>query len=484
MPDRRGLCEIQGHLWYADGGEKAEPWKVTIPQLEKLTGTAIMKQLRPVARTTAPSRAQDAAEPWDDILVAEFNARSGGSPQIRLDRRLGSGSRIFVAFIAGSRPEEIVARITINAALKIESFVLSAENAALQASLRRRLDEALAITGQRVQDDDEAEEPSYVAARKKALPEPPRPALVDRLARHMAGEREAAVLDELLDLAGAARAARAARLQELRAQARTDLSAAARTVEAMAGPEGPSPGETAEWFDEHRLPKSAALLSSYIYAPTVDLDSFMVDLSESLDHEMGVEPAMLVAKDILELPRGALREKDGRTYVLEAAGSSMHPHTVVVIDADEDFARIDAGKLVPGMLRRGAGYLYLGGAFFEEAITQVRDRFHALLQGLRQAPVQIEDMRQLIMLAAELVDAPRCQGVARVNALRALEAARNRYADARMQLARGRDARALDRLREALRAVVEVAHNSAESCAAGQTALPGFAEGPTDRPVM
>jgi hypothetical protein len=319
------------------------------------------------------------------------------------------------------------------------------------------MEAALAVTGERALDDDEVEEQAYAAARKKALAEPPRPALVDRLARHMASQREAAAL------------------QELRAQARSDLSAAARTMEAMAAPEGPSPSETTEWFDDHRLPKSAALLSSYIFAPTVDLDTFMADLSESLDHEIGVRHAALVTDRAIEIDRSALRQMNGGTYVLEAAGSSIRPHRVEVLSSDGDVVRIDASKLASGLLRSGEARLYINGAFSDDEITEVRDRYHSLLQSLLRAPIQIEDMRQLIVLAAELVDAPRCQGEAKADAQRALDAARAHYTDARSQLARGRDARALDRLREALRTIVEVAHASAESCAAGQTMLPGFA---------
>jgi hypothetical protein len=145
---------------------------------------------------------------------------------------------------------------------------------------------------------------------------------------------------------------------------------------------------------------------------------------------------------------------------------------------------IDASKLTRGPLRSGEARVYINGRFSETMISDVRERYHGLVQSFIQAPAQLDDMRQLIVIAAILVDAPRCQGAAKANALRALEAARAHYDGARTELARGRDARALDRLREALRAVVQVAHDSAESCAAGQTALLTIAAEPANQPSM
>lgn len=450
LPDKRGRCEVAARLWGTGVAEHAEPWKLTVSQLEKLTGAAIGKQLR-LAPSPPPPPPPIEVDPWEDILVAEFNARSETGPRLRLERRLGSGSRLFVAFIPGSRPEQIVARIDVNAAIEVESIDSLQANPDLQAALRRRLEAVLEVTHARAVDEDDAED--YATARKKALPEPPRPTIVDRLQQQLAAQREAAAL------------------QQLRTGARTDLSAAARHVAAMAAPAGPSPSETAEWLDEQDLSRSAALLSSYIFTPSVALDVFLADLSESLDNEMGVQPVELVSGDRLELPGDTLRRDGAKSYVLEAAGTSIRPHTVSVVENDGPLVVIDASKLIKGALRSGEARLYIDGRFSEAAISEIRDRYHGLVQSFIQAPAQLDDMRQLIVLAAVLVDAPRCQGIARANALRALETARAHYDGARTELARGRDARALDRLREALRAVVQVAHDSAESCAAGQTAL-------------
>jgi hypothetical protein len=461
LPDKRGTCEVEVRLRGPGTGEQAGLWKLTVPQLGKLTGAAIVKQLRLIA-PAPPGKAE--VDPWEDILVAEFNARSEAGPQLRLERRLGSGSRIFVAFLAGSRPEQIVARIDINAAIEVESIQPLQLNADQQAALRRGLEVALEVTQARAINEDEAED--YAAARKKALPTPPRPTIVDRLQQQLAGQREAAAL------------------LQLRTEARTDLSVAARHVAAMAAPAGPSPSETAEWLDEQELPRSAALLSSYIFTPSVPLDVFLADLSESLDTEMGVRPVELLSGDRLELPGDTVRTDGARQYVLEAAGTSVRPHTVTVLETVKPMVVIDASKLTRGPLRSGEARVYINGRFSEAMISDVRERYHGLVQSFIQAPAQLDDMRQLIVIAAVLVDAPRCQGTAKANALRALEAARAHYDGARTELARGRDARALDRLREALRAVVQVAHDSAESCAAGQTALLTIAAEPANQPSV
>ncbi len=447
LPDRRGLCEVRATLWNFGAPEQSRPWTLTIPQLEKLTGPAILRQLRPVA-TPAPT--QDDDETWEDALVAAFKAQDARDPQLRLERRLGSGSRIFVLTMPGRKPEAIVGRVDINADLEIESVHFETPRAEAQATLRRRLESALAVVRESFGDDDE-KPPDYATARKKVLNEAPAPALVDRLAQHLAREREAAaVLD-------------------MRAQARTDLGAAARMVQVLAVPTGASPGETAEWLDDQRLPKSAALLSSYIFTPTVALDAFMADLSEALDAEMGTRPASWQPDGTLKIFRTTLREGADGPYVLEAAGTRVRTHPVTVREQGDRFARVDMGKAARD--QRDELRLYIDGDFPEDIIGEVWARYDALLQSLLRAPVQIEDLRRLILVAAELVDAPKCQGTARGNAQRALEVARAHYADARTQLQRGRDARALDRLRDGLRAVVEVAHSSAESCAAGQTAL-------------
>jgi hypothetical protein len=461
LPDKRGTCEVGVRLRGPGIGEQAGLWKLPVPQLGKLTGAAIVKQLR---LTAPPPPGEAEVDPWEDILVAEFNARSEAGPQLRLERRLGSGSRIFVAFLAGSRPEQIVARIDINAAIEVESIQPLQLNADQQAALRRGLEVALEVTRARAINEDEAED--YAAARKKALPTPPRPTIIDRLQQQLAGQREAAAL------------------LQMRNEARTDLSVAARHVAAMAAPVGPSPSETAEWLDEQELPRSAALLSSYIFTPSVPLDVFLADLSESLDNEMGVRPVELLSGDRLELPGDTVRTDGARQYVLEAAGTSIRPHTITVIETVKPMVVIDAGKLTRGPLRSGEARIYINGRFSEAVISDVRERYHGLVQSFIQAPAQLDDMRQLIVIAAVLVDAPRCQGTAKANALRALEAARAHYDGARTELARGRDARALDRLREALRAVVQVAHDSAESCAAGQTALLTIAAEPANQPSV
>jgi len=447
LPNRRGLCEVRATLWSPGAAEQSAPWQLTVPQLEKLTGAAIVRQLKPVT----PAAAADDGETWEDALVATFKAQDPRDPQLRLERRLGSGSRIFVLTMPGRRPEPIVGRVDINAELEIESLDLTSLPPVAQAAQRRRLDAALEAVRQQFGDEDEAS--TYAAARKKALSDAPLPALVDRLAQHLASQREAAAV------------------LELRAQARSDLSAAARMVLALATPPGPSPSETAEWLDDQRLSKSAALLSSYIFTPEVALDTFLTDLSTSLEAEMGARRALLKTDGTLKVLNTMVREGERGHYMLEAAGTRVRVHDVTVLDRDARFANVAVAGPTRHSWERDEIRFYSDEERSEATIREVWDRYDALLHSLLRAPVQLEEMRQMLLVAAELVDAPKCQGAAKGNAERALAAAQARYADARTELQRGRDARAIDRLREVLRAVVQVAHSSAESCAAGQTAL-------------
>ncbi len=395
-------------------------------------------------------------ETWEDALVAEFAAQDPRDPQIRLERRLGSGARVFVATRTWRGADQNIGNIVVDDALDVEELAVLPE---FQATLERRLEAALEVIRDKflVENNDEETETGegYETARKKALKDPPAPVLLDRLSQQLAARREEAAL------------------AELRAQARTDLTAASRIVLALAEPVGPSPTDTVEWFAEQRLYKSAALLSGFILTPVVPVAQFAADLSAALDAEMHARPARIVAGGVLKMWRTAIRHDGDKLYILEATGSGIRRHDVVLREdaGDSKFAHINARQAPKGPLRDGQGRVYTDGPVSDGNIAKVWERFDAIVRALAALPVQLADMRQLLLAAAALVDTPRCQGTAKYNALRALEAARTHYEDAKAQLQRGRDARAVDRLRQALLSVVQVAHSSAESCAAGQGAL-------------
>ncbi|MEZ4315825.1 MAG: hypothetical protein R3F14_48020, partial [Polyangiaceae bacterium] len=74
-------------------------------------------------------------------------------------------------------------------------------------------------------------------------------------------------------------------------------------------------------------------------------------------------------------------------------------------------------------------------------------------------------------IARELIEAPRCQGAAKADALRALKAASGHYFDAARRLGEGAHGSVYANLRRTSRFIADQAKRLAESCAFGQTSL-------------
>lgn len=450
LPDRHGRATlIVTHL---DGKramlQQSPPWSLTTPELEALTGDQITARLSPI-HGTAPL--DDAT--WEEALVAEFEAQDPRDPQLRLERRLGSGLSIFAAYLPGPAPASIVARATITSDFEIEELTPEAQRPTAElVALRTRLESALAVVARDFTETEDTSPPDYHAAHRKALNEPPSPELIDRLAAQLVTQREEAAL------------------ATLRTQARADLGAASRMIASLAAPTGPSPSEIVAWLGEHDLEKSAALVSAYIFTPTIALAEFAADLSSSLDAELGAR-RMRTSKPP-QIPRSALRQDaQERRYILEATGTGVRPHFVQELpdQSDARFVALGPARLLAAM--QPTPRIYADELRTDATITTAWQHFDTLIHNLAEAPTQLADARQLLAAAAVLADSPKCQGQAKENALRALARAREAHDAAREQLARGRDARAVERLQQSLRQIAEVAHHSAASCGAGQGAL-------------
>lgn len=453
LPDREGKATvIATHLVKGASAAQSPAWDLTVPELEELTGDAIEAQFGLVKGEVSTTVEK---QPWDELLVETYETQDSRDPQLRLERRLGSGARVFVAFVPGREPEALVARIAVAGDLEIEDIEAVGGTREDLAAVRQRIEAALDVVRSQP-DPDGAHGEDYMGARKAAISELVPLQVIDRLAQKLAAQREEATLEAL------------------RLQARADLGAASRVVASLLPPSGPSPTEVASFLGLHDLEKSAALLSAYIFTPSIPLTDFAVDLAASIDTEFGTRPLRRGSATNAPslVPHSALRNDGDLRYVLEATGGGVRRHQVVELHDHRDgrFAALDSGKLPPA-LRTGDIRLYINDGVPDNVFTEVWQRFDALIRDLGSAPAQLAEFRQLLAAAAVLIDVPKCQGRARENALAALQRAREAYDGARQQIHRGRDARALDRLQQALRQVAEVAHQSAASCSSGQGAL-------------
>ena len=452
LPDRHGRPTlIVTHL---DGKravlQQTAPWALTVPELEALTGDQIAARLNPIHNSTATLNEIT----WEEALIAEFEAQDPRDPQLRLERRLGSGLSIFAAYLPGPAPTPVFARVTINDTFEIEELTPEAERPLDELiALRARLEAALAVVARDFRDDESTvPKPDFHAARRTAVQEPPPKQLIDRLATQLDAQREEATL------------------AALRTQARTDLGAASRTVAALALPPGPSPSEIVTWLSEHDLEKSAALISAYIFEPAISLTEFAADLATALDAELGAR--RMRATKPPQVPRTALRQDaQERTYILEATGPGVRQHFVNELpdQSDSRFVALGPPRLLAAM--QPTPRVYADDLVKDTTLTETWRHFDTLIRSLADAPAQLAEVRQLLVAAAVLADSPKCQGQAKENALLALTRARDAHEAARQQLHRGRDARAVDRLQQALRQIAEVAHQTAKSCGAGQGAL-------------
>jgi hypothetical protein len=135
---------------------------------------------------------------------------------------------------------------------------------------------------------------------------PTAPQLIDRLTAQLGAQREEATLEAL------------------RIRARTDLGAASRLVASLAAPTGPSPSEVVAWLGEHDLEKSAALVSAYIFTPTIALTEFAADLATSMDTELGARRIRTAKPPQAPAPHFATTRRSGPTSSRPPAPASAN----------------------------------------------------------------------------------------------------------------------------------------------------------------
>ena len=117
-------------------------------------------------------------------------------------------------------------------------------------------------------------------------------------------------------------------------------------------------------------------------------------------------------------------------------------------------------------------YLYRDEPGLED--DEIRDTwaiYQELAETLRAAPAALDQARELLVVARELIESPRCQGNAKTDALRALKAASGHYFDAARRLREGAHGAVYANLRRVSRFLALQSQRIAESCSLGQTSL-------------
>ena len=124
-----------------------------------------------------------------------------------------------------------------------------------------------------------------------------------------------------------------------------------------------------------------------------------------------------------------------------------------------------------GQLRDGDQLLLVGTEGRADEQIELYRRIAEFIAEVERTPERLEDVRQLLFLAAAMIDTPRCKGAHRAAATRAFEKARDYYDTARRSLARGAALAASERVHDALRRIGLAAASIAEACAEGQEPL-------------
>lgn len=145
-------------------------------------------------------------------------------------------------------------------------------------------------------------------------------------------------------------------------------------------------------------------------------------------------------------------------------------------DEEEALIQADEGRMCveprEGTLEVGEKTLGLDRTRFTvETAPEFFTRMHAFEAAIRNAPAQLDDVRELLLWAGALVDTPRCQGQAKHEALVGIRRAKSEYDDAVAALREGRADESLKGAHFATLQLARTAVDLARSCAEGQTEL-------------
>ena len=235
-----------------------------------------------------------------------------------------------------------------------------------------------------------------------------------------------------------------------------------------------SPREVAEWLSEQELDDAADFLDGYLDEPTRAFDEFASELRRKLIDSLGKRWST----------RAALWH-DGRPYIdpfvlLEDAAKGGRKYVLAQRVPDEVVRRVyidepgGAGapySIAEGTLRKVDRIWEIPDQEDGDLIEAVWHRYTRLLRALELVPAYLGEAHDLLEIAAEAIESPKCQGDQRARAITALRMAERYYRKATNRIHMGRSARALDALRQVVRHLTTSAVAVAEACGVGQIDL-------------
>jgi hypothetical protein len=397
---------------------------------------------------------------WGEGLVAAFNAQPG--PRLRLEGRTGRGQADGLVFVVtredGDAPLAVVDIVEeeLDEIRWIDTLLRPSEQDAIEARLEQVLADAAAI---------EAAGSDKLSAGSSIGP------LLAML------QRQSQALNVDLDSATKERPGGVHGL----AVALQDLSTRPNT----------SPSAIAAYLNDVGLSRVADVLEDEASVAYSGVDQVITRVWETTDSLLPlVEVLFEHGAKVVDM-RAVLPTTDphhGELLVRHASRAGrMFSLATVAVQTEEPIPRAGASArghiAITGEVAVGAKIYVLrppalidvglrptgGPAFIRQVVDHLTDLEHTL----RKAPELLTDVRHLLFLTGALIEASGCQGGEQKAAMRAFQQAKNYYDAARRQLVLGKPAGTAERVHQAMQRIASSAAQISQSCAAGQTALPG-----------
>ena len=227
-----------------------------------------------------------------------------------------------------------------------------------------------------------------------------------------------------------------------------------------------SPREVAVWFIENDYDKAGDLVDGYLDAPTQSFEDLGTELRKEIDEALDgrwYSHKALTSAGVPHIREDMLLEDEDRVYVLARQPGS--PTRRVYVTRPEVLGApftIDEGEL------RKRDMIWDIEASDAEDIEEVWRHYSKLMRSLELVPAYLGEAHQLLDIAAEAIQSPRCLGGQRKRAIRALRTAEKYYRRAANRIHMGRPAGVLEALVQMVDHVTKSAVTIAEACGIGQ----------------
>lgn len=227
-----------------------------------------------------------------------------------------------------------------------------------------------------------------------------------------------------------------------------------------------SPREIAIWLVENDFDRAGEVVDEYLDAPTRSLQDLGGELRKLLDKELDgrwYSYKALGSSGTPNLREGSVFEDSGRHYVL--ARQPDHPTRRVYVDPPS--ASGAPYTIVEGDLR-ARDFVWEVDRGDGDDIEALWSRYHKLLRSLELVPAYLGEAHQLLEIATEAIESPKCLGAQRQRAIKALRTAEKYYRRAANRIHRGRPAGVLEALVQMVQHITTSAVTIAEACGVGQ----------------